>query len=101
MIKPRGSRVLVKMIDAINDLDNKLCLTLVDKKKHFAHVTRRGTVQAVGPDVRLVSAGDVVVIRGDAGFTLDGDPEVERPEYGENYRWLKEEECLAVEEVAA
>lgn len=88
----------MKMLPAQDDLSNKLQLTLVDQKKHFEHATRRAVVVAVGRTTREVRMGDRIVIRGDAGFTLDGDPEVERPEYGESYRWLKEHEIDAVEE---
>lgn len=73
-------------------------LVLVDKQKHYAGV-RRGEVQAVGRGVYDVKAGDVVVFRADAGYTFDVDPD--RPEIQDsenNFHWLKEPDCLAVEE---
>ena len=103
MIKAARGRILVRIKPAIEDIKNPLGLTLVDKKKHFEHSSRRGSVESVGAGVHGVVVGDVVIFRGDAGFTMDGDPEVgERQGYGENeYRWLKEHELLAVEEVVA
>lgn len=100
MIRPTAKRILVKMLPAQDDLANPLNLTLVDQKKHFEHSTRKAVVVAAGSGTKDVKTGDRVVIRGDAGFTLDGDPEVQRAEYGESYRWLKEHEIEAVEEVA-
>jgi hypothetical protein len=98
MINPTRGRILAKMLPAVDDIPNSLGLTLVDKKRHYDHKSRRVVVQAVGRGVYAVKAGDIVIIRGDSGFTLDGDPEVQRPEYGEEFRWLKESDCLAIEE---
>jgi len=93
--------VLVKMLPAYDDLPNKLQLDLSaaeGKKRHYEHTYRRGVVASVGKDVKEVKKLDVIIFRGDAGFTMDGDPEVENEIYGEGYRWLKAHECLAVEE---
>lgn len=94
MIKPTGSRLLVKMIPRIDQLENSLGLTLVDKEKHWRHVYRKGKVIAVGPFVREVEVGQVIVMEGSAGTTLDG----REVGFGDEFRWLKEYECLAVEE---
>lgn len=90
------------MLPAYSDLANLLNLEIVEKKRHFDYTYRRGVAESVGEGVDGVVVGDVVVFRGDAGFTLDGDPEVgERRGYGEeHWRWLKQHECLAVEEKA-
>jgi hypothetical protein len=89
------------MLPATEDISNSIHLILVDKKKHFEHTTRRGEVTSVGLGIYGIVVGDVVVFGGAAGFTLDGDPEFDRPEKGEEYRWLKPEECLAVEDAMA
>lgn len=94
MIKPTGSRLLVKMIPRTEQLSNALSLTLVDKEKHWRHAFRKGKIIAVGPFVRDVEVGQVVVMEGSAGTTLDG----REVGLGEEYRWLKEYEALAVEE---
>lgn len=101
MIKPSRGRVLVKLLSATLDLPNKINLTLIDSKKHFDHSSRKGVVTAVGAGIFDVAVGDVVVFRGDAGFSLDGDPEVERAEFGEGFRWLKKNDLLAVFDWAA
>ena len=94
MIKPRGKKILVEMIDAMQTVHNPLGLTLIDQKKHWEHKSRRGRVIAVGPKVREVGLGEVVIMPGSAGRTLDGLDVA----YGENYRWLEEREIAAVEE---
>ncbi len=96
MIKPTRGRALVRLLPANMDLPNNFNLTLIDTKKHFDHASRRGVVVALGAGKFDVAVGDVVVFRGDAGFSLDGDPEVERPEFGEGFRWLKKNDLLAV-----
>ena len=94
----------MKLLPVYDGEFNKLNLTIIDKKKHYDHVSRRGVVESVGVGVYGVSVGDVVVFRGDAGFSLDGDPEVENEIYGKGsangtfYRWLKESDCIAVVE---
>lgn len=96
MIRASRGRLLVKVLPAIDDIHNPLNLTLIDKKKHFEHASRKGEITSVGAGVYGVRVGDIVVFRGDAGFTMDGDPEVQRPEFGESYRWLKESDCMAI-----
>lgn len=102
MIKASRGRILVKLLSVYDGEFNKLNLTIIEKKKHFEHVSRRGVVESVGKSVYGVSVGDVVVFRGDAGFSLDGDPEVDNEIYGKGstngtcYRWLKESDCLAI-----
>ena len=99
MIKAIRSRILVEMFPAIDDLPNKLNLTLIDKKKHYDHALRKGKVVSVGRLVSEVGVGDVIYFRGDAGQSLDGDPELDRPEYNDvKYRWLNPREVEAVED---
>lgn len=99
MIKANRSRILVKLADVYDGVPNPLNLTRVDQKKHYDHKARRGVVESVGSLVHGISVGDVVVFRGDAGFSLDGDPEFqERQGFDVSYRWLKESDCLAKEE---
>lgn len=99
MIRPRSSRILVKVIPAIEGLPNTLGLTLIDHKKHWDHVSLRGEVVCVGPKVKQVKNGDVVIFPGTAGFTTDFDPQMpENSELGNGHRWLTESDCLAVEE---
>lgn len=94
----------VEMIPASKDLKNALGLQLVDKKVHWNHATRRGIVRDMNANVKVdVKLGDVVVFKGSAGFTLDGDIiDDDFQEFGENkgesFRWLKESEILAVDE---
>lgn len=97
MIQPTRGRILVRMLPVTGDLSNSHDLIIVDKKKHFEHKSRRGRVEATGRGVWAVSVGDVVVFRGDAGFSMDYDPEQERLDESV-YRWLREDDCLAVEE---
>jgi hypothetical protein len=97
VIKANRGRILVKVIPRYGDLQNKLQLTLVDKKKHYVG-TRKGEVISVGRGVYEVAVGDVVYFRGDAGFTLDGDPEFAYQDSDNNFHWLKESDCLAVED---
>lgn len=98
MIKACRGRILVKLLSVYDGQPNPLNLTIVDKKKHYDHTSRRGVVESLGAGVHGIGLGDVVVFRGDAGFSLDGDPEFDRPEYGTEYRWLKESDCMAIEE---
>ena len=92
MIKPTRDRVLVKMVPAVDQIHNPIKLVLIDQQKHWGHKVRWCKVLAIGPDVKVVNPGDVVVIEGSAGKTLDG----EDIGYGEEYRWLDEAECLAL-----
>lgn len=98
MIKPTSDRVLVRKIPRYGEMSTKLNLTLVDGKKHFDGV-RRGEVISVGPYVREISQGDVVVFRGDSGYTFDYDPENREVQDTDNasLHWLREKDCLALE----
>lgn len=105
-VKPRR-RVLVKMLPIAGDHYNPHGLTLVDKKKHFEHAFRRAKVVSMDPAIAWhipdVMPGDVVIIRGDSGFTTDGDvldedDKYEEPLKGEFYRWMHWKELLAIEE---
>jgi len=96
VIKAYRNRILVKMLPVTADFQNSLDLVLVDGKKHFDHKSRRGVVESVGKFVRLVKAGDEVLFRGDAGYSLDYDPDSKVNLDEHSYRWLKEADCLAV-----
>ena len=98
MIQATRNRILVKLLPVTDDVSNTLNLVLVDKKKHYEHTSRKGKVASVGRGVRYIAVGDVVVFRGDAGFSMDGDPENQREIFGESHRWLKESDVLAVME---
>lgn len=96
MIKASRYRILVKMVPVTEELLNSLHLTLVDQKKHWDHTARKGVVQSVGGGVYGIRVGDVVVFRGDAGFSMDGDPEFAHQDQENSYRWLKRDDCLAI-----
>ena len=98
MIQAARNRILVKVIGRYDDLKNPLGLNLVDQQKHWQGTARRGEIISVGPGVTDVSPGEIVVYRADAGFSLDGDPELQNEVFGEAHRWLKIEDCMAVEE---
>lgn len=98
MIRPTRDRVLVRMLGRYDDYRNPLGLELVDQQKHWQGGARRGRVVSVGAGVQSVKPDDVVIFRADAGFTMDGDSEVQNEVYGEGHRWLKVEDCFAVEE---
>lgn len=97
MIRPMPGRVLVEVFPPGMEHANLLKLTLVDKKKHFQHPVRKGKVIAVGRGVSEVRSGEVVIFRGDAGFTTDKEHDGSDLK-GEDFRWLKPSDCLAVEE---
>lgn len=95
------------MLPISDDYYNPLGLALIDKKKHWSHAFRRGVVEAMDPAicwrVPELLLGDVVVIRGDAGFTLDGDIMDEDDKYdaplkGEGWRWCKWKDIEAIDE---
>jgi hypothetical protein len=98
MITPLPSRILVKMLPVYDGEFNKLNLTIVDKRKHYDHAVRKAEVRYVGRGVRDVRAGDVVLIFGASGDSFGLD------DLGANdgtaWRRVREEDCLAVEEVA-
>lgn len=104
-------RILVKMIPIGDDhLSNMgptlraMKIQIEDRKKHWDHKSRRGTVLGIDPKIDAgVCVGDVVVFNGAAGFTLDGDVMDEDDKYddplkGESFRWLKAKELDAIEE---
>lgn len=105
-VKPRR-RILVRMLPVTEDYYNPHGLLLQDKKKHWNHEFRRAVVVRVDPLVMWhipdVHLGDTVIIRGAAGFTLDGDimdedDKYEEPLKGESFRWIKWKEIEAIEE---
>lgn len=95
MIKPLGNRILVKCLPRYGDLEKKLNIVLVDKKKHYQDL-RRGVVEYVGPSVRELKPGDIVHFPGDYGesfgFNSGGISD------GTDWRRLREKDCLCVEE---
>jgi co-chaperonin GroES (HSP10) len=95
MIKPFGSRIIVRLLPRYSEEENKINLILVDKQKHYQGV-RRGIVEGVSDSVHSVKLGDVVVIPGDRGDSFG------MTEYGANdgveWRRLRVSEVLAVEE---
>jgi hypothetical protein len=89
--------VLVKLLPRYGDLEAKLNLTLVDKKKHYQDV-RKGVVMYVGPRVRAVAPGEKVIFHGDLGESFSvGEDGVSD---GTDWRRLRASEILAVEEPA-
>lgn len=105
MIRPRGKLLLVELVPVdysalMGDNLKALGVVAVDKSKHYQHKTRKGKVIAVGPDVREVAVGDVVVFEGADGRTEDYDPERQTGRDERTHRWLSEKECLAVEVAA-
>jgi co-chaperonin GroES (HSP10) len=95
MLKPLGHRVFVKLLPRYGDLESKLNLTLVDKKKHYDGV-RRGVVQAVSESVKTVRTGETVLFAGDLGESFGMDETGAND--GTDWRRLKVSEILAVEE---
>jgi hypothetical protein len=90
--------ILVEVLPRYAGEKNPLNLILVDAKKHFEGVVRRGRVVNVAEHIDSVNIGDVVYFKASAGFTLDGEAvDPENPLKGESHRFLKEHECIAVE----
>lgn len=98
MIRPLPNRVLVKVLPRYGELESKLNLTLVDKKKHYQGA-RRGEVLAVGEYIREVHPGEIVWFHGAQGKSFD------RNEIGANdgvgMRVLRMNEIYVVEETVA
>lgn len=98
MIKPLPNRLLVKLLPRYGDLESKLNLTLVDKKKHYEGA-RRGEVIGVGDRIWELKVGDIVWFHGVQGESFD------RNEIGANngtgMRRLRMKDCLAIEEPVA
>lgn len=90
--------ILVAMIDRYQDAPNPLKLTLVDKKKHWQGGLRKGRVIQVAAYVSIVKVGDVVYFDASDGFTLDATPGDISPVDESHFRFLKESECVAIEE---
>jgi len=95
MIKPFGSRIIVRLLPRYANEENKINLILVDSQKHYQGV-RRAVVEGVSDKVYSVKAGEVVVIPGDLGdsfgMTADGAND------GTEWRRLRVSDVLAVEE---
>lgn len=95
MIKPFGSRIIVRLLPRYAEEENKINLILVDSQKHYQGV-RRGVVESVSDRVHSLRPGEVVVIPGDLGdsfgMTADGAND------GTEWRRLRVSEVLAVEE---
>ena len=105
------NRILVKMVSVTEDhrhlmgsVLKGLGISTVDRNKHFEHLSRRGIVSAIPEGMQTeFRIGDVVLFKGYAGFTLDGDVMDEglddhEPLKGEGYRWLKASEVEAIDE---
>jgi hypothetical protein len=93
--------ILVEVFPRYAGEKNPLGLVLVDQQKHFEGTVRRGRVVNTAAHVESVKVGDVVHFKATAGFTLDGEIlDAENPLKGESMRFLRERECLAVEENA-
>jgi co-chaperonin GroES (HSP10) len=95
MIKPFGSRIIVRLLPRYAEEENKINLILVDKQKHYQGV-RRAIVEGVSDSVHSVKAGDVVVIPGDHGDSF-GMTELGAND-GVEWRRLRVSDVLAVEE---
>lgn len=95
MIKPFGSRIIVRLLPRYAEEENKIKLILVDNQKHFQGV-RRGIVEGVSDKVYSVKVGDVVVIDGDRGDSF-GMTELGADD-GVEWRRLKVSDVLAVED---
>ena len=95
MIRPLPNRVLVRVLPRYGDIESKLNLVVVDKKKHYEG-TRRGEVLAVGKYISEVSPGEIVWFHGAQGESFD------KNELGANngigLRRLRMKDMLAVEE---
>lgn len=92
MIRPFPHYLIVKILPRY---ESKLNITLVDKKKHYEDV-RRGEVVAVGNRIREISSGDIVWFHGDEGDSFGSGKDLSND--GTDYRRLKMNACLAVEE---
>lgn len=91
--------ILVEVFPRYDGEKNPLKLVLVDQKRHWEGVVRKGRVLKTAAQVETVKSGDIVYFKASAGFTLDGEVmDPENPVKGESQRFLKEHECLCVEE---
>ena len=97
-IRANRNRILVKLLPRYETERNPLGLELVDGEKHWRGGLRRGLVTSVGVGVREIKVGDILYFKADAGFSMDGDPEMKDEVYGEGFRWLKFYEVEGVEE---
>ena len=93
-VTPLGSKLIVKLLPRYEAEENKLQLKIVDKQRHYEG-TRKGEVVNVGPNVREISVGDIVVFRGDLGTSFGLGAESFND--GVEYRELMETEIDAVE----
>jgi hypothetical protein len=90
--------ILVEMIDRNVDVPNPLNLQLIDKKKHWEGGYRKGRVVNLMSGVDLLKIGDIVLFEADDGKTLDFCPQDSDVVDETRYRFLREKECMAVEE---
>ena len=95
MIKPFGSRIIVRLLPRYAEEENKIKLILVDSQKHYQGV-RRGVVEGVSDSVHSVKVGEVVVIPGDRGDSFGMDDRGAND--GTEWRRLRVGDVLAVEE---
>lgn len=108
-VRPR-KKILVKMLPISGDYHNPAGLNLISHKKHWQFDFRRAEVISFDPAIAWrvpeLMLGDTVIIKGDAGFCLDGDildeeDRYENPLKGESHRFMRWKEILAIEEKEA
>ena len=98
MLKPLGSRIVVKLLPRYAGEESKLNLVLIDGQKHYQGV-RRGTVEAVSGKVLSIGVGDVVVFSGDHGDSFGMNEGGAND--GTEYRRLSVGDVLGVEEMVS
>ena len=95
MLRALPNRVLVKLLPRYGDVESKLHLVVVDRKKDFEG-SRRAEVLAIGRGITQVKAGDVVWFHGAQGQSFDRDERGAND--GTAMRRLRMKDLLAVEE---
>lgn len=95
MIRPLPNRVLVEVLPRYGELESKLNLTLVDKKKHYEGA-RRGRVIGVGDRIREIAVGDIVWFHGPQGQSFDKNSAGFND--GTGMRRLRQKDLLAIED---
>ncbi len=93
MIYPTNSNIFVKLLHR----EEVAGLIIPDKAKRWQEKMIECEVEAIGPFVRDVAVGEIVVIEGSAGKWIDGDI---CPFPTETYRMIDQSEVLLVKEAA-